>query len=70
MEIQNLIDNETLSKLPLIFQTLKATPIEEVEKTRKRRESRYITIDFYQTNAFTPFSHYKPISKIQFGITH
>lgn len=64
MEILNLIDEETLSKLPPIFQTLKATPLADVEKARKRQESRYITIDFYQTPAFTPYSLSKPISKI------
>lgn len=64
MEILNLIDKETLSKLPPIFQTLKSMSLEETEKAKKKRESRYITIDFYQTDAFTPYSHYKPISKI------
>jgi hypothetical protein len=64
MEIQNLIDEETLNKLPLIFQTLKAKPFEEIEKINRRRKNRDITIDFYQTDAFTPYSQYKPISKI------
>jgi hypothetical protein len=64
MEIQNLIDKETLSQLPLIFQTLKAMPIEDVEKARKANISKFITIDFYQTTDFMPYAHYKPISKI------
>jgi hypothetical protein len=61
MEILNLIDKETLSKLPLIFQTLKATSI---EKSNKKHDDKYIKIDFYQTSKFTPYPHYKPISKI------
>ena len=64
MEILNLIDKETLSRLPPIFQTLKVASVEDVEKAKKRCESQYITIDFYQTNAFTPYSTYKCISKI------
>jgi hypothetical protein len=64
MEILNLIDKETLSKLPLIFQTLKASSVEGIEKADRRRKNRFISIDFYQTIAFTPYSLYKPISQI------
>lgn len=64
MEIPNFINIEALSRLPLIFQTLKATPVDEVKNAKERQKKRCISIAFYQTEAFIPYSHYKPISKI------
>ena len=64
MEIQNLTDKETITKLPLIFQTLQRTPLEVREKSIKKHESRYIKIDFYQSSAITPYPYYRHISKI------
>jgi hypothetical protein len=64
MEILNSIEQETMGSLSPIFQTLKTTSLDKVVQAQKKLESRYISIDFYQTKALIPYCHYKHISKI------
>jgi hypothetical protein len=63
-QLTDFIDAETLAKLPPIFQTLKATPLSILREREAKAKKQLIEIDFYQTPAFSPYSHYKPLSKI------
>lgn len=62
-QLTDFIDAKTLAKLPPIFQTLKATPKSVVREREVKAKKQIIEIDFYQTSAFVPYSHYKPLSK-------
>ena len=63
-KIPTLIDEKDIGKFPLTFQFIKATPIRQNEKSAWQESKKFIAIDFYQTDQFQTFSHYKPISKI------
>ena len=54
-------DIRKLQSLPLFIRKSKRT---EIKEQAKSTVNKYCRIVFYQTNAFTPYSHYKAISKI------
>ena len=62
-QLTDFIAAETLAKLPPIFQTLNATSRNVLRERGAKAKKQLIEIDFYQTPAFVPYSHYKPLSK-------
>lgn len=60
---QQITDSETMRKLPIIFQELKVTKLEN-KATEWDEKPKFIKVDFYQTPQYKADSHYKPLSKI------
>lgn len=58
-----ITDRETLTRLPIIFQELKITPLRK-QVIEWEEKSKFTKIDFYQTPQYKTDSHYKPLSKI------
>ncbi|MBK7093799.1 MAG: hypothetical protein IPH57_01540 [Saprospiraceae bacterium] len=57
----NEIDIRKAADVPLFYKYLERIDKKEIKRKKK---TTYINVDFYQTDEFLPFPHYKPISKI------
>ena len=60
-DFPKITDLKTLKKLPFLFHHLE---VRRRETNQINTKSKFISIDFYQTDMIQPYPHYKLISKI------